>query len=58
MVSKLITDDIALLAQLTTAMTTSSDASIDLAGVEARLSPSDETRARALGLAIAGNARI
>ena len=43
----------ALLVQLTTAMTTSSDASSDLApGVEG-LSPSDETRARALGRAIA-----
>ena len=44
----------ALLVQLTTTTTTSSDASIDLAlaGVEG-LSPSDETRARALGRAIA-----
>ena len=42
----------ALLVQLTTAMTTTSDASSDVAGVES-LSPSDETRARALGRAIA-----
>ena len=42
----------ALLVQLTTAATTSDDASSDVAGVEG-LSPSDETRARALGRAIA-----